>query len=69
MMHELEIKRGTAKHKAELIRQIYTGEASMGAVAREYDRTPSETERWIIDVKAGIENALKATPRYLVKQY
>ena len=49
MMQEPEIKRWTAKRKAELIRQVYKGQTSIEKAAREYDLTPSEIERWMDD--------------------
>lgn len=69
MMQEPEIKRWTAKRKAELIRQIYKGQTSIEEASREYDLTPSEIERWIEDAEAGMENALKANPKDVAEQY
>ena len=68
-MQEPEIKRWTAKRKAELIRQVYKGQTSIEKAAREYDLTPSEIERWMHDAEAGIENALKANPKDVAEQY
>ena len=69
MMQEPEIKRWTAKRKAELIRQIYKGQTTIEEASREYDLTPSEIERWIDDAEAGMENALKANPKDVAEQY
>lgn len=69
MMQEPEIKRWTAKRKAELIRQVYKGQTSIEKAAREYDLTPSEIERWMGDAEAGMENALKANPKDVAEQY
>jgi len=69
MMQEPEIKRWTAKRKAELIRQVYKGQTSIEKAAREYDLTPSEIERWMDDAEAGMENALKANPKDVAEQY
>ena len=41
MMQEPEIKRRTAKRKAELIRQIYKGQTSIEGASCEYDLTLS----------------------------
>ena len=41
MMQEPEIKRWTAKHKAELIRQIYKGQTTIEEASREYDLWPA----------------------------
>lgn len=63
MMQEPEIKRWTAKRKAELIRQIYRGQTTPLEAAREFDFTLTEIENWMKDAEAGMENALKANPR------
>ena len=47
MMQAPEIKRWTAKRKAELIQQIYKGQTTLEEASREYDLTPSEIEHWI----------------------
>jgi len=39
IMQEPEIKRWTAKHKAELIEQIYRGQTTIPEATREYDLT------------------------------
>ena len=39
MMQEPEIKRWTAKRKAELIKQIYRGQTTVPEAAREYDQS------------------------------
>ena len=68
MMQEPEIKRWTAKHKAELIKQIYRGQTTVPEAAREYDLTQAEIERWMDDAEAGMENALKANPKDIAEQ-
>ena len=69
MMQEPEIKRWTAKRKAELIRQIYKGQSTIEEASREYDLTPSEIESWIDHAEAGMENVLKANPKNVAEQY
>ncbi|MEM9313440.1 MAG: transposase [Pseudomonadota bacterium] len=69
MLQEPEIKRWTAKRKAELIRRIYKGQTTVSDAAREYDLTPSEIEGWIQDAEQGMENALKANPKDVAEQY
>ncbi|MEM1187968.1 MAG: transposase [Pseudomonadota bacterium] len=69
MLQEPEIKRWTAKRKAELIRQIYKGQTTVSDAAREYDLTPLEIEGWIQDAEQGMENALKANPKDVAEQY
>ena len=69
MMQEPEIKRWTAKRKAELIKQIYRGQTTVPEAAREYDLTQAEIESWMDDAEAGMENALKANPKDIADQY
>ena len=69
MMQEPEIKRWTAKRKAELIKQIYRGQTTIPEAAREYDLTQAEIETWMSEAEAGMENALKANPKDVAEQY
>src|SRR5690554_7947286 len=69
MTQEPDIKRWTAKRKAELIKQIYRGQTTLPEAARHYDLTHQEIEKWMDDAAAGMENALKTNPKYLAKQY
>ena len=69
MMQEPEIKRWTAKRKAELSKQIYRGQTTVPEAAREYDLTQAEIENWMDDAEAGMENALKANPKDIAEQY
>lgn len=69
MMQEPEIKRWTAKRKAELIKQIYRGQTTVPEAAREYDLTQADIECWMADAEAGMENALKMNPKDVAEQY
>lgn len=69
MMQEPEIKRWTAKRKAELIKQVYRGQTTIPEAAREYDLTQAEIENWMKEAEAGMENALKANPKDVAEQY
>jgi transposase-like protein len=69
MMKEPEVKRWTAKRKAELIRQLYRGQTTVSEAARTNDLTQQEIERWLSDAEAGMENALKANPKDLSERY
>lgn len=69
MVNEPEIKRWTAKRKAELIKQIYRGQTTIPEAARTYDLTQQEIESWMTDAEAGMENALKANPKDVAEQY
>lgn len=69
MMQEPEIKRWTAKRKAELIKQVYRGQTTIPEAAREFDLTQTEIESWMSDAESGMENALKANPKDIAEQY
>ena len=69
MTQEPDIKRWTAKRKAELIKQIYRGQTTVPEAARHYDLTQQEIEKWMDDAEAGMENALKANPKDIAEQY
>ncbi|MDR9497980.1 MAG: DUF1153 domain-containing protein [Hydrogenovibrio sp.] len=47
MVQEPEIKRWTAKRKAELVKQIMKGQTTTAQAARDYDLTVSEVEKWL----------------------
>ncbi|WP_404764701.1 transposase [Vibrio alginolyticus] len=69
MSNEPEVKRWTAKRKAELVKDIIKGKATAKEAARTYDLMPSEIERWVDDALGGMENALKANPKDVTEQY
>ncbi|GAA3970793.1 transposase [Allohahella marinimesophila] len=69
MTNEPEIKRWSAKRKADLIKQIYRGQTTIPEAARQYDLTQAEIERWLDDAESGMENALKANPKNVAEQY
>jgi transposase-like protein len=69
MTQQPDIKRWTARRKAELIKQIYRGQTTIPEAARRYDLTQQEIEKWMDDAEAGMENALKANPKDVAEQY
>jgi transposase-like protein len=69
MSNEPDIKRWTAKRKADLIKQIYRGQTTVPEAARQYDLTQVEIEKWMQDAESGMENALKANPKDVAEQY
>ena len=69
MNNETEVKRWTAKRKAELVKEIIKGNTTVKEAARTFDLTPSEVERWVDDAMSGMENALKANPKDVTEQY
>ena len=69
MSIEPEIKRWTAKRKAELIKQIYRGQTTVPEAARTNDITQSEIWGWMDNAEVGMENALKANPKDVSERY
>ena len=51
-----EIKRMTAKKKAELVMDIFQGKTTVAEVSRKYDLTPAQIEEWMEDARKGMEN-------------
>ena len=69
MIREPVIKRWSARHKAELIVQIYRGKTTIPEAGRHYNQTRAEIERRVDDTEASMENALKANPKNIDKEY
>jgi transposase-like protein len=68
-MMEDDIKRWTAKRKAELVMEIIQGKTTVAEASRSFDLPPSDIEEWVDDAKKGMENALRAKPLEVKKQY
>ena len=66
---EEDIKRWTAKRKSALVLDIIQGKTTVAEASRAYDLPPSEVEGWVEDGKRGMENALRANPLDVKKQY
>ena len=64
-----EIKRWTAKRKAQLVKEIIQGKTTASEAAREHDLKPSEVQQWVAEAEAGMENALRANPRDVAEMY
>jgi len=64
-----EIRRFTAKKKANLVMDIYQGKTTVTEVSRKYDLTPAIIEEWMEEAKKGMENQLRARPRDIATQY
>ena len=47
MAENSEIKRFTAKRKAELVMEIFQGKSTVSELARKYDLTPATIEEWM----------------------
>jgi len=69
MNENTEIKRWTAKRKAELVKEIIRGKTSAASAAREHGLKPSEVQQWVDEAEAGMENALRANPRDVAELY
>ncbi|WP_028113279.1 transposase [Ferrimonas kyonanensis] len=69
MQHEPELKRWTAKRKAELVKEIIKGKTAVKEAARNFDLTPADVERRVDDAMKGMGNALKANPMDVREQY
>src|SRR5690606_4264341 len=69
MTQEPDIKRWTAKRKAELNKQIYRGQTTVPEAARHYDLTQQEIDRCMEYAEAGMANALKGNPKGIAEQY
>jgi len=64
-----EIKRFTAKRKAEIVMDIFQGKTTVAEVSRKYDMTPATIEEWMEEGRRGMENQLRARPRDIAAQY
>ena len=58
-----EIKRMTAKRKAEIVMEIFQGKTTVAEVSRQYDLTPAQIEEWMEEARKGMENQLRARPK------
>ena len=58
-----EIKRWTARRKAEVVMDIIKGKTTAAEVARSHDLTVGEVERWMDDFVSMGTEALRSHPR------
>lgn len=54
MNENTEVKRWTAKRKAELVKEIIRGKTSAASATREHDLKPSEVQQWADEAEAGM---------------
>ena len=66
---QTEIKRMTAKRKAEIVMEIFQGKVSVSEVSRQYDLTPAQIEEWMEEARKGMENQLRARPKDIAAMY
>ena len=66
---QTEIKRMTAKRKAEIVMEIFQGKTSVLEVSRQYDLTPAQIEEWMEEARKGMENQLRARPKDIAAMY
>jgi len=64
-----EIKRFTAKKKAEIVMDIFQGKTTVAEVSRKYDLTPATIEEWMEEARRGMENQLRARPKDVAAMY
>lgn len=64
-----DVKRWTAKAKAALVAEIILGKTTVAEAGRASDLPPSEIEAWVDEAKRGMDNALRAKPLDIRKQY
>ncbi len=64
-----EMRRMTAKRKAEIVMDIFQGKTTIAEVSRKYDLTPATIEEWMEEARRGIENQLRARPKDIAAQY
>jgi transposase-like protein len=64
-----EIKRFTAKRKAEIVMDVFQGKTTVAEVSRKYDLTPATIEEWMEDARRGMENQLRARPNDVAAMY
>ena len=69
MAENSEIKRFTAKRKAELVMEIFQGKSTVSELARKYDLTPATIEEWMEEARRGMENQLRARPKDIAALY
>ncbi len=58
-----EVKRLTAKRKAEIVMNIFQGKTTVAEASRQYDLTPAQIEEWMEEARRGMENQLRARPK------
>ena len=64
-----EIKRMSAKWKAQIVMDIFQGKISVAEVSRKYDLTPATVEEWMEEARRGMENQLRARPKDIAAMY
>lgn len=64
-----EIKRMTAKKKAEIVMDIFQGKTTVAEMSRKYDLTPAQIEEWMEEACRGMENQLRARPKDIGAMY
>ena len=64
-----DIKRFTAKKKADIVMDIFQGKITVAEVSRKYDLTPATLEEWMEEARRGMENQLRARPKDIAAQY
>lgn len=64
-----DIKRFTAKKKADIVMDIFQGKSTVTEISRKYDLTPAAIEAWMEEARRGMENQLRARPKDIKEEY
>ena len=64
-----EIKRFTAKKKAEIVMDVFQRKTTVAEVSRKYDLAPATIEEWMEEARRGMENQLRARPKDVAAMY
>jgi transposase-like protein len=69
MEESQDIKRFTAKKKANIVMDIFEGKTTITEVSHKYDLTPVTIEEWMEDARRGMENQLRVRPKDVATMY
>lgn len=64
-----DVQRWTAKRKAAIVLDILKGNTTAQDVARKFDLTVAEVERWQAEFLQGAESRLRSNPRDAEQQF
>ena len=64
-----DVKRWSAKRKAQVVLDILKGETSVAEVSRKHQLEETEVVEWLEEGQRGLENALHVRSRTMQEQY
>lgn len=65
MSNEPTAKPRTAKHKADVVMDIFKGKTIVAEIIRKYDLTISEVIGWVEECQSNIKNSFPARPKVI----